>query len=187
MMLAEVQLAAHPAGQPGGLLPRGGGQAERGKELAGPPPGPAPGVAEQAAEQDQVLLGGQVGIDGRELPGEADQRPHGGGLADDVVAEHARAAAVGFQQRGEDADGRRLARAVRAEDTVDAAAGDGEVHAVHGVCRAEGLDQPVRLDGQVADNARCCRDHAASLDWAIWTSQMDRPDGQRRPRRPGRS
>ena len=134
-------------------MARGAGEAERREELAGAPPGLAPGVAEQAAEQQQVLLGGEVGIHGRELPGEADQLPHGGGLADDVMAEHAGGAAVGAQQRGEDADRRRLAGAVRAEDTVDAAAGDGEVHAVHGTRRAEGLDQPVRLDGQVADNA----------------------------------
>src|SRR5262249_26886486 len=122
-----------------------------------------------------------------ELPGEAYQLPHCGGLADDVATEHAGAAAVGAQQSGEDADGRRLACAVRAEDTVDAAAGDREGHPVDGAGSAEGLDQIVGLDGQVADNAGCCCDHAVSLDWAIWTSQMDRPDGQWRPHRPGRS
>jgi hypothetical protein len=67
------------------------------------------------------------------------------------MAEHPGAAAVGAQQRGEDADRCRLAGAVRAEDAVDAAPGDGEGHAVDGARRAEGLDQPVRLDGQVAD------------------------------------
>jgi hypothetical protein len=63
------------------------------------------------AEQEQVLLGGEAGIHGRELPGQADQAPYRGGLAHDVAAEHAGVAAVGAQQGGEDADGRRLAGA----------------------------------------------------------------------------
>ena len=70
------------------------------------------------------------------------------GLADDVVAEHARAAGVGAQQRGEHADRRRLAGAVGAEHAVDRAARDGEVDAVDRARLAERLDEAGGLDGR---------------------------------------
>src|SRR5690606_877256 len=70
------------------------------------------------------------------------------GLADDIVPEHPRGAAVGAEQRGEHADGGGLAGAVRAEDAVDGSGTDREVDAVHGAGAAERLDEGGGLDGE---------------------------------------
>ena len=64
-----------------------------------------------------------------------------GGVAPRVAAEHGRGAAVGAQQAEQDADGRRLPRAVRAEEAVHLALADGEVEAVEGDGVAERLVQ----------------------------------------------
>ena len=53
-------------------------------------------------------------------------------LLDDVEAGHGRAPGVGLEQRGQDPDRRRLARAVGPEQTEDGALGDLEVDAVEG-------------------------------------------------------
>ena len=129
----EVQLAAHAARQPGGLVPRGAGEVERGEELARHAAWPGAGSSRAGgrAAPGSPRRSGRSSTDAN-CPVRLTSLAHGGGLADDVVAEHAGAAGVGAQQRGEDADRRRLAGAVRAEDAVDAAAGDGEVHAVDG-------------------------------------------------------
>ena len=75
----------------------------------------------QAAEQHEVLAAGEALVERRLLAGERDLLAHGAGLADDVVAADQRAARVGGEQRGEDADGGRLARAVVAEQAEDRA------------------------------------------------------------------
>src|SRR5581483_6838019 len=64
----------------------------------------------------EVLLGGHL-LEERRLDGDAVHEPlDGARLADDVVAEDLGAAAVGEEQRREQADERRLPRAVLAED-----------------------------------------------------------------------
>jgi hypothetical protein len=67
---------------------------------------------------------------------------------DDVVAEHARRSAVGSQQRREHSDRRRLARAIGAEHAVHRAGAHGQVDAIDGAQRAEGLDEARGLDRQ---------------------------------------
>ena len=63
------------------------------------------------------------------------------GLADDVEAGNAGRAGVGPEQRGEDADRRRLARAVGPEHAEHGAGGGLEVDAVERADVAEGLDE----------------------------------------------
>ena len=62
-----------------------------------------------------------------------------GGVAPRVAAEDGRGAAVGAQQAEQDADRRRLARAVGSEEAVDLALADAEVESVEGDGGAERL------------------------------------------------
>ena len=144
----DVEPAPHAAGVVLDLAAGGVGDAERVEQLVGAVLRRPARVAEQPRHQDQVLAAGEVLVDGGELPGEADEAAHRVGLGDDVVPEHARAAAVGDQQRGEHLDRGGLAGAVGAEHAVDGAAGHGEVDAVDGAGRSEGLDEAGGLDGE---------------------------------------
>ena len=68
-------------------------------------------------------------------------------LGPDVVAEHLARAFVGRQQAAHDADGRRLAGAVRPEEADDLAFGDVHRHMVDDGLGAEALDEAGDLDG----------------------------------------
>ena len=78
----------------------------------------------------QVLLAREEPVDGRELAGDADRGTDRVGFASDVVAGDLDVAAVGGDQRRQDVDRRRLARAVRAEQGEHGAGRDLEVDAV---------------------------------------------------------
>src|SRR5581483_1183184 len=54
---------------------------------------------------------------------------------------------------------RRLARAVRAEDTEATPGGDGEVDAAHDLARVETFYQPARADHRRRGRAACLIDH----------------------------
>jgi hypothetical protein len=107
----------------------------------------------EAPDHLQVLEAGQVLVDRRVLPGQADAGPQGGRLADDVVAGHARAAAVGRQEGGEDAHRRGLARPVGAEQPQHAALGDREVDPAQRLDLAVRLVQALGLDRQAGGGA----------------------------------
>ena len=145
----DVEPAPHAPGvvldQPAGRV----GETERLEQLGRPRLGLVPLQAQQPAEQDEVLAPGQVLVDRGELARQADGAAHRIGLAHDVVAEHARLAAVRAQQRREHPDRRGLAGAVRAEHAVDGAAAHGQVDAVDGPDRAEDLDEAGGLDGEI--------------------------------------
>ena len=66
----------------------------------------------QLAHQQQVLAGGEHVVDRGELSGQADLLADLGGLLGDVEPGDARRAPVGVEQRGQDVDRGRLARAV---------------------------------------------------------------------------
>ena len=87
-------------------------------------------------------MAGEVLVDRGVLPGEAHLLADGLRFAHDVVAEHRRRAGGGLEQRGEDADGGGLAGAVRAEQAVDGALADPQVHAVEGAGVAKVLTSP---------------------------------------------
>jgi hypothetical protein len=77
------------------------------------------GEAEQASEHLQVLAACEQLVDGGELTGQGEELAHLRRLRDDVVSEELGPARVGLEQRGQDADERRLARPVRAEQAED--------------------------------------------------------------------
>ena len=84
----------------------------------------------QLADHLEVLAAGEEPVDGRVLRREPEAAAHGHGVAQDVVAGDVRRALVGPGQGGQDADGRGLAGAVRAEHRADGAARDVEVDTV---------------------------------------------------------
>ena len=69
----------------------------------------------EATDQLEVLEAGEVLVDGRILSREADSLPQARRFAAHVDAGNARTAGVGLDERRQDADGCRLACAVRAE------------------------------------------------------------------------
>src|SRR5439155_15748974 len=75
---------------------------------------------------------------------------HRAGLAECVVAEDARTAAVREQERRQQADQRRLARAVRAEDRDAFAARDVEAHSAQRFDAAASLTPAVTPDELLA-------------------------------------
>ena len=94
-----------------------------------------------AALEHQVLAAGAVLVDARVLRHVADRAAHGVRLAADVVARDRGGALVGVRERHEHADGRRLARAVRAEQPEDLAFADVERDAVERLNLAVALAQ----------------------------------------------
>jgi len=84
------------------------------------------------------------------LTGEPDQPPHLVRLPANVQPADARRAGVGVEQGREDPHRRRLARAVRAEQSEDASLAHFEIDAVErahlGLARPVDLDEPLCLD-----------------------------------------
>ena len=80
-----------------------------------------------------MVAPGEQRVERRLLERGADRRAHLRPLLDDVVAGDARRAGGRRQQRRQHVHGRGLAGAVRAEEPVDLAGGDGQVDPVDGV------------------------------------------------------
>ena len=90
---------------------------------------------------------GQVLVDRGVLPRETDALAHCLRVAGDVEPEHLGAAGIGPQDRGEDAHGGGLARAVGTKQPEDGAGRDREVDPVEGDDRTEPLSQIFDDDG----------------------------------------
>ena len=67
-----------------------------------------------------------------------------------VMPEHAAHAFIGVNNAEQHPQGRGLARAVRAENAVDRAFGNGNIHPVDRARAVKAFDQPPRFDGQGA-------------------------------------
>ena len=104
----------------------------------------------QASEHPEVLAAREVLVDRGVLTGEPDQPPHLVRLSANVEPADARRAGVGVEQRREDPHRRRLARAVRAEQSEDGSLAHLEIDAVErahlGLARPVDLDEPLCLD-----------------------------------------
>ena len=86
--------------------------------------------------QVEELAARHEGVDGRVLQRHADGTANGIGLLDHVVPRDEGLALGGTQQSRQHADGRRLARAVGAQETEDLAGRDGDIDT------GDGLDVP---------------------------------------------
>ena len=106
----------------------------------------AAGHVVQLAHHLQVLEAGEVLVDGGVLPRQADLRAERRGVLHHVQADDAGGAAVGLEQRGEDADGGGLAGPVGSEQAEDGPGTRGEVHAAQGANRSVRLLQALDDD-----------------------------------------
>jgi hypothetical protein len=143
----QVKPPAHAAGV--GLDRASGrlGQAEALEQLVRALPGARRGQPAELADHDQVGPAGEVLVQRRVLTRQADDAADLRRRGDHVVAQYLRPAPVRAQQRGEHADGRGLAGAVRAEQAVDGAGRYGKVEPGQCLGLPVGLHQPHRLDG----------------------------------------
>ena len=117
----QVEAALHPAGVGADAAVGGEREADALEQLV---PAPAPLVRTQAVERGleaQVVARGEERVERRLLQRGADRAPHLRALARDVEAADRGRARGRRQQRRQHVDGRRLARAVRAEEAVDLA------------------------------------------------------------------
>ncbi len=110
-------------------------------------------VAEEAGDHPQVLAAGHRRLHRRVLAGEADGPPHLLRVLGDVDAGDGQGAGVELGERGDRADERGLARAVRSEDGEDLAGLGGEVEAVERVHVTEVLVEAAGLDHVVHGGA----------------------------------
>jgi len=145
----QVNPAALAAGQGLDHLAAEWPQVKAVGQLADHPPSRGRAVAAQPGHQQQVLLRGEVVLQGGELPGQAGDQPHGVRLGPDVPPEDGRGARGGPSQGGEHPDDRGLARPVRAEQRQHDAGRDGEVEAVHHGAVRVLLGELLRADGDV--------------------------------------
>ncbi len=101
-------------------------------------------------EHPEVLATCQVLVHGRVLAGEADEPAYGLRVARDIEAGDRRPSCVCSQERCEDADRRRLAGTVRAEEAEHCSLVHLEVDAVErahlGLARAVDLDETLGFD-----------------------------------------
>ena len=147
----EIQPPSHAAGV--GLRRAVGGlhQVELLEQLGRT--GPRLGHVEvvEPTHHHQVLPACEVLVDGRVLAGQPDRAAHALGVGGDIDAVDRGPPGVGGEQRGEDADGRGLARTVRPEQPQHRPGRDLEVHTVERTDLArsarEHLDQAFSVDG----------------------------------------
>jgi hypothetical protein len=142
----QVETPAHPAGVPGDEPARRIVEAEPGDQLGGPQAGLVAGQVEQPTDHDQVREPGELVVDAGVLTGQRDAPPDLVRPARHVEPGHRRAPAVGPHERGQDADHRRLAGPVGAQQPEHPPAGRGQRDAVERGRAAEPLAQVLGLD-----------------------------------------
>ncbi len=150
----QVEAALHAPGVGVDLAVDGGADVDQGEDL---------GHAGQAFVAAEPV---ETGLEVEELParlavvesgvleGDADLEADELGMAGHVVAGDESPAPRRAQQGAEHADERRLAGAVRAEEPVDLARGDGEVDAVDGPVVAELASDVLGDDGRAVHGRR---------------------------------
>src|SRR5215216_3023865 len=139
-------------------------QPDHGQHLlaAGGRGGPVDAV--QLPVELEVLLGGQVGVQGRLLEDQADVAPDLVALAGHVEAGHRGRPGGGVDERAQDLDGGRLAGPVGPEEPEGLAGGHVQVDATHRLDRLVALDQAadrhrsLRLAHDTSDLSNSVRD-----------------------------
>jgi len=108
----------------------------------------------EPSEEDQVFSAGQVFIDRRVLPGNADQAPEPLSILHNIESEDRGVARIGLQQGRQDPDRGRFARPVRAEQAEYAPFIDGQIESVErpylGLATAVNLHQAFGHDDRLA-------------------------------------
>ena len=143
----EVEAAFHPTrvgadGAVGGVL-----EVDDGEELVDALAAGATAQSEEPRLEREQFAAGLDVVEAGLLQGDADAAAHGARLGEDVEAVDTGGAGGGAEEGGEHTDGRRLARAVLAEEAEDGAGSDVEVDPVDGAHRVEVLRQSLGPDG----------------------------------------
>ena len=174
----DVDASAHSARVGADAAVGGVGEIELVEQVGGAFGGVRLARPQQPGEQFEVLPAGQQFVDCSVLAGEHDRAPHRGGVGDDVVAGDERATRVGSAQRGEDADRRRLARAVGAEQTEHRPGCHLEVDPAQGNLVAEALLQSLDEDRRGGGHAGWLATVANA--GSIWSSAYGSDSGEGR-------
>ena len=135
----------------GGVL-----EIERLEQLGRALPGPPARHAEEAADQLEVLAGGEAFVDGGVLAGEPDAAADALRVLGHVDPVDRGPPGVRRDERGQDPDGGRLAGAVRSEDAEHRARLDLEVEAAQGLGVSELLAETSCFDDGHADVPSWC-------------------------------
>ena len=98
----------------------------------------------------EVLAPRELAVERRVLEDQADARANRALILANIETGDLRDSRGGSDQRAKDADGRRLAGAVRAQETEDLAGMDVKVDASHGLDLAVGLDEVTNADHRLA-------------------------------------
>jgi hypothetical protein len=118
----------------------------------------APRQAVQVGVEAQVLLGGELLVEGLLLEDQADATTHLVALLHDVVAGHPGAAAGGVANGAQHLDRGGLPGAVGPQEAVGLAGLDAEIDALDGldelIAPSVGLGEPVHADGRFSNGVR---------------------------------
>src|SRR5215217_9359706 len=144
----DLQPPPHAAGEGLDQVAAAFPEVDHGQHLLAAVGGGGPVDAVQLAVEAQVLLGRQVGVEGRLLEDQADVAANLVPLAGDVEAGHRGRAGGRLGQGAEDLDGGRLAGAVGAEEPEGLPRPDVQVDAGNGLDLLVALDQPAHGDGR---------------------------------------
>ena len=155
----EGELLLHAVGEVGDEFFLLAGEAHEVEQLLGALVGGGAIEAIHAADEAEVLGGGETAEEGHALGNDADVALELGGVGGEVLAENADAAGGGCEQAGEHLDGGGFARAVGAEEAEELAGGDGEIDILNGGEIAEAAGERGRFDGQGHGWVIAVRDH----------------------------
>ena len=167
----QLESPLHPARQPAGATTAHVPQVDELEDLAGPPPARAPQHPEQRGDEVDVLADGQVRVQGERLRHVADPLAGLASKAARFLAKDRHRAARRRQGAGQQPDGRRLARAGRADDPEDDARRHGQRDAVDRELIRE-------LDARVVDHDRGVADAGAALarsSVVVWVVKSGSP------------
>ena len=119
----------------------------------------------ELADHLDVLEAGQVLVDRRVLAGEADLGAQRIRVAHHVQPGDARAAAIGLQQRGQDAYRGGLSSAVWTQEAENRAGRRGEVHSAQRAYRPVRLLEPLHGDRVIAHSSEASESSSPQMVW----------------------
>ncbi len=149
----EVQPPPHASGVVGDGIVGAARESDELEPARGRLARPSPLEPEHTAEEEQVLAARERRVEGRVLRHEAERTARAERIGRQRVSGNRDPSFVGVEQRREDRERRRLARAVRSEQADDLAAGDVEVYVrerrASAVSLAETFDDDRRLHATI--------------------------------------
>ncbi len=125
------------------------------------------GCPEDRREEAQILFNTQIGIQREAAWHVAHPLSNGPQVFDHVVPENASTAAAWNQQRRQDPEQRRLARAIRSDEPEELARRDAKRHILERSDRTEALPERVNRDGVGVGRGRAPHDNCPGEPWSV--------------------